>query len=48
MKFGKFTPWNEWAEASEFHFGNGYGGIVIRGRPYVWDLSVLKGKEDLR
>ena len=31
MKFGKFTPWNEIRrKPHEFHFGNGYGGIVIR------------------
>lgn len=42
MKFGKFTPWNEWAEASEFHFGNGYGGIVIRGPQGLYELEVIK------
>lgn len=42
MKFGKFTPWNEWAEASEFHFGNGYGGIAIRGPQGLYDLEVIK------
>lgn len=42
MKFGKFKPWNEWAEASEFHFRNGYGGIVIRGPQRLYELEVIK------
>lgn len=42
MKFGKFKPWNEWAEASEFHFGNGYGGIVIRAPQGLYKLEVIK------
>lgn len=42
MKFGKFTPWNEWAKASEFHFGNGYGGVVIRGPQGLYELEVIK------
>lgn len=42
MKFGKFKPWNEWAKASEFHFGNGYGGIVIRGPQGLYELEVIK------
>lgn len=42
MKFGRFKPWNEWAEASEFHFGNGYGGIVIRGPQGLYELEVIK------
>jgi len=42
MKFGKFTPWNEWAEASEFHFRNGYGGIAIRGPQGLYELEVIK------
>ena len=42
MKFGKFTPWNELAQASEFHFGNGYGGIVIRGPQGLYELEVIK------
>lgn len=42
MKFGKFTPWNELAEAAEFHFENGYGGIVIRGPQRLYELEVIK------
>lgn len=42
MKFGKFTPWNELGEAYEFHFGNGYGGIVIRGLQGLYELEVIK------
>lgn len=42
MKSGKFTPWNELAQASEFHFGNGYGGIVIRGQQGLYKLEVIK------
>lgn len=42
MKFGRFEPWNEWAEASEFHFGNGYGGIAIRGPQGLYELEVIK------
>lgn len=42
MKFGKFKPWNEWAEASEFHFRNGYGGIAIRGPQGLYELEVIK------
>lgn len=42
MKFGKFTPWNELAQASEFHFGNGYGGIAIRGPQGLYKLEVIK------
>ena len=54
MKFGKFTPWNEWkdhldgTEHYQFHFENGYGASVIRG-PYsyggpqgLYELAVLK------
>lgn len=42
MKFGKFTPWDELAKASEFHFENGYGGIVIRGPQELYKLEVIK------
>lgn len=42
MKFGRFEPRNELAQASEFHFGNGYGGIVIRGQQGLYELAVLK------
>lgn len=42
MKFGRFKPWNEWAEASEFHFGNGYGSIVIRGPQGLYELAMLR------
>lgn len=42
MKFGRFEPWNELAEAYEFHFGNGYGGIVIRGPQGLYKLEVIK------
>lgn len=42
MKFGRFEPWAEWAEASEFHFRNGYGGIVIRGPQGLYELEVIK------
>lgn len=42
MKFGRFEPWNELAQASEFHFGNGYGGIVIRGPQGLYKLEVIK------
>ena len=41
MKFGKFTPWDEWAKVSEFHFENGYGSIVIRGPQGLYKLEVL-------
>lgn len=50
MKFGKFTPWNEWEDHIDgmahyqFHFKNGYGASVIRG-PYSYggfELAVLK------
>lgn len=54
MKFGKFTPWNEWkdhldgTEHYQFHFENGYGASVIRG-PYscggqqgLYELAILK------
>ncbi|WP_279018525.1 hypothetical protein [Megasphaera elsdenii] len=54
MKFGKFTPWNEWkdqidgTEHYEFHFKNGYVASVIRG-PYsyggpqgLYELAVLR------
>ena len=54
MKFGKFTPWNEWedhldgTEHYQFHFKNGYGASVIRG-PYsyggpqgLYELAVLR------
>lgn len=42
MKFGKFTPLDEWAKASEFHFENGYGSIVIRGPQGLYKLEVIK------
>lgn len=42
MKFGRFEPWNELATAYEFHFGNGYGGIAIRGPQGLYELAVLK------
>lgn len=42
MKFGKFTPWNECAKASEFHFENGYGGIAIHGPQGLYELEVIK------
>lgn len=42
MKFGRFEPWNELAQASEFHFENGYGGIVIRGPQGLYELEVIK------
>lgn len=54
MKFGKFTPWNEWkdqidgTEHYQFHFKNGYGASVIRN-PYshggpqgLYELAVLR------
>ncbi|WP_440337855.1 hypothetical protein [Megasphaera sp.] len=42
MKFGRFEPWNELATAYEFHFGNGYGGIVIRSLQGLYKLEVIK------
>lgn len=54
MKFGKFTPWNEWkdhldgTEHYQFHFENGYGASVIRdhysygGPDKLFELAVLK------
>jgi hypothetical protein len=42
MKFGRFEPWNELATAYEFHFGNGYGGIAIRGPQGLYELEVIK------
>ena len=54
MKFGKFTPENEWndyfdgTEHYQFHFPNNYGASVIRG-PHsyggpqgLYELAVLR------
>lgn len=54
MKFGKFTPWNEWkdhldgTEHYQFYFENGYGASVIRGHysyggpQGLYELAVLR------
>ena len=43
MKFGKFTPWNEWkdhldgTEHYQFHFKNGYGASDKSWDDVFWD-----------